>query len=124
MKTPCLYMLIKVTSHQSVKDLVCKKSLITNFFEIIVFTIENFTNCISYIPTFLAYKEYSGLCRNDNNQYSELGSFSIGPLLDCQRKCDETRNCGAVSWDGSNCWLTSSMASTSTSTSWRCYDKG
>ena len=70
---------------------------------------------------FLAYKEYNGACRNENNGVSDIGSANLVSLLDCQQKCDDTAGCGAVSWNGYSCLLTSSMATTTTETSWKCY---
>ena len=70
---------------------------------------------------FLAYTEYNGACRNENNQFSEFGSPILGSLLACQQKCDDTEGCGAVSWNGNSCLMTSSMATTTTETSWKCY---
>ena len=70
------------------------------------------------------YKEYDGKCRNEDNDYDELGTDAQESHTECQKKCDETEGCGAVSWNGNTCFMTSLMATTSLTTGWKCYSKG
>ena len=73
------------------------------------------------------YRTYPGLCRNDDGKFNELGSGKFDPkfpssgIRECKNMCNSIRECGAFSWDGSNCFLTSSVASYSKSSNWECH---
>ena len=71
-----------------------------------------------------SYTENSGACRNRDNKYDEIGYERPGSLQACQQRCNEVHGCGAVSWNGNSCYMTSCMASTTSERSWKCYSKG
>ena len=73
----------------------------------------------------IGYKKNNGCCRNKNNEYYDIGAFSqLETLMECLKKCDEIKECGAVSWNGATCYLTSYMDRTTSESSWKCYSKG
>ena len=69
--------------------------------------------------------EYSGACRNQNDEYNEKGSGSGASLYACQKSCDATQGCGAVTWDSlsKTCYMTSQMAYTTAEITFKCYLK-
>ena len=75
----------------------------------------------------IEYKKHSGACRNDKDQYNDIGDVSeqVHSLSECKKKCDETPGCGAFSWSAQTaCIMTSSMAKTTDETQYTCYVKG
>ena len=86
----------------------------------------NITRLIFTIKWYLAdhYIPHSGACRNENDRYDDKGSGSGNSLLSCKQSCDVTQGCGAVSWSGNLCFMTSEMASTTSEREWTCYSKG
>ena len=83
---------------------------------------------ISYSKFFLhflsVYEKHSGACRNENDKYNDIGTYSVSSLTECLEKCDLSIRCGAVSWNGNTCYMTSSMKTTIVEGSWKCYSKG
>ena len=75
------------------------------------------------ITLFKGYTEHSGACRNANNRYDDRGSEHDNSVQACQQRCDATKGCGAVSWNGSDCHMTSDMAYTTSESGWKCYSK-
>ena len=74
-----------------------------------------------------AYNEHSGACRNEKDQYNDIGDVSeqVQSLSECKKKCDETPGCGAFSWSAQTaCMMTSSMTKTTDETQYTCYVKG
>ena len=68
--------------------------------------------------------EHSGACRDQNGQYKDKGTVYGVSLLRCHQSCDTTQGCGAVSYKGDMCFMTSFMANTTAETIWKCYSKG
>ena len=73
----------------------------------------------------LVYTEKPGVCRNKDGRFKDIGTANVDSLWECQRKCDATQGCGAVSWDKSEtCFMTSNAVSSTNEDHWICYTKG